>query len=407
MTKVCVIGGGTAGAEAAREVAMGAGEVTVIEKSARPDPPWRTWPDLMSKSEAPRPDPSDSPAGIVIQDEAKAVSSGRVLTAGGLRMEFDAVVMATGSTFRLPDFPGRRKPGVFVLDGASEYSGFPRASASSERIGVQGEGARALEVADRLGADRGVTVVVTHWSNGEPSPKVREVIEKAAAERGISVTTGTVARALGSGMLEAVQVKGAILPCGALAVLPPRVPRVVLTDALRGQLGGLLVDCSLMTSASGVYAAGGCAELRAGSHQSMTLDGEPAMSGRVAAANSTGRRLQYHTSAASAVVFLGVRWTRLGFGFEVSEPRAPSLALISAALGPSSACALAYDRVSGRVVGIDAVEPSDPCPAPTPCSLEGANLRSLAYGGSSDISLISDTARLGLRNWQSYSSATT
>lgn len=67
-----------------------------------------------------------------------------------------------------------------------------------------------------------------------------------------------------------------------------------------------------------------------------------------------------------------------------------------------SACTIAFERSTGRVLGVEAVETADAVPADVSSVASGsASLRTLAYGGSSDISLVSETARLGLRTWLS------
>ncbi|HUK79161.1 MAG TPA: hypothetical protein VLU91_00680 [Nitrososphaerales archaeon] len=47
---MCIIGGGTAGEEAASEADMRGAHVTIVEKRHASEPPWRSWPELISRS---------------------------------------------------------------------------------------------------------------------------------------------------------------------------------------------------------------------------------------------------------------------------------------------------------------------------------------------------------------------
>ena len=407
MTSVCVIGGGTAGAEAAREASEGGARVTIFEGCDEQDPPWRFWPELVRESPGAfhRPSTSslvsDPPDATLILSEAKSAGKGFVQAKDGSRMRFDVIIAATGCGFEPTLIPGYRKPGVHILDRASKYAELGRLRGSYAETVVQGEGARALQVADKLcGEGRKVRILARRWEDGEPSPAVREVLEHAADERGISISKGVLGKAVGSVSLEAILVEGSVIPCDGLVVLPRRIPRVIPIEARTGRKGGILVDRALMTSSPSIYAAGGCAELSIGPLSSFTLEDRPAKSGRIAGANSVGQRLAIDPFTSTTIAVFGRRWTRMRAGVMPARTCGSPTSIVSQRTGSGSACTIVFERPSGRVLGIEVIEEMSSAQVETLLiSSDPVSLRSLAYGFSSDISLVSDTARLGLSAW--------
>jgi hypothetical protein len=157
----------------------------------------------------------------------------------------------------------------------------------------------------------------------------------------------------------------------------------------------------MRTGSPGVLAAGGCAELGSGLHPS-TLEEEPRASGRIAGANSTGMNVMISGIRAWSCFVFGVRWSAYGLGPRSARKAGLDVSVVSERWGERSSCSLVYDRLNGYVVGAETVE--DPaCQAPPLAAIcQRGTLRSLAYDvgwGSSDISMVSETARLGLRAW--------
>ena len=403
MSRVCVVGGGTAGLEAAREAGRCGATVTLIETSDVSDPPWRVWPELISSPRLPRSASSHLGRefnGSVIRTGARSAGPGFVTTNDGAKMRFDGVVVATGCGFEPPAIQGLRKKGMHILDRAGEYAELGMSAASSTRVIVYGEGTRGLQVADRLRRGREVRLIISHWEQGEPSWNIRAAIFRAAGERGLSIGYGAVSRALGAGPLEAAVVDGKVVPCDLLALLPRRLPRAIPMPAQTGRRGGLSVDRYLMTSTAGTFAAGGCAEPPSQYGVDSTLENETGMSGRVAGANAAGRHLAFEGTSPREFRVFGLRWAVAGAGAS-SLQSSPAVGMVSETL-EEAACTIAYERSTGRVLGVETVGSADSEPSDlSPVASGSASLRTLAYGGSSDISLVSETARLGLRTWQS------
>lgn len=405
MTKVAIVGGGTAGYEAASEASRNEAEVILLERSDYWEPSWNSWPDLILSPEQSEGPPA-LPNGVELVHGADATSIGpsSVLTADGKRVRFDSVVITTGGEFTSAVFPGRRKRGVVILDGTESYAVLGRARSSMARVVLQGEGIHAFQVADGLsGAGRKVTLLVAPWMESFACKTIGDAVRDAAAERGISVLDSMLESAVGCGHVEAVIAGGAVVPCDTLAVLPRRCPSVPRTSAETGPKGGLLVDQFLESSSPMLYAAGLCAEPRICWPNPFTLEGAAAKSGRVAGANATGHRLALRPSKFAEASFFGLRWARAGARFGEARGHGCIVSEISRRWSPESACSIVFERPSGKVLGVELViEEGNERIGVLAAITSSSSLRSVAYGvsgDSSDISLVSDTARLGLEAW--------
>jgi NADPH-dependent 2,4-dienoyl-CoA reductase/sulfur reductase-like enzyme len=403
LVSVCVIGGGTAGEEAAFEAGLRGAAVTIVERRNNRGTPWRSWPELISHpGENPRPVDGrrDSPP-LVLTAEVRSAGPGYVVLTRGDRLHFDFIIVTTGARFGPVGFPGFRKAGVIVLDGEEDYAELGRASSSADRIIVVGEGYRGLEVAERLsGKGAKVLLLISCWQRSAPSQVALEVIEDVARDEGVEVRRGDVTKAVGNGRVEAAVAGGSVFPCDILAVVPPRAPSPIHSQLKLGRNGGVAVDGTMRTSESTMFAAGGCAELNGEALGSGSLDAEPSRSGRIAGSNCMGSRHSIGETRVDELHVFGLRWSRVrkraGAGGAFGRP----VEIVSRRWGQASACAIAHEKTSERVVLVESIQPSASSPAGLPPLVAGVTLEALAYGlGSSDISPISETARLGLREW--------
>lgn len=404
--KVCIIGSGRAGAEAAREAARCGAEVTLVDSDESPVPDWRSWPDLISKAgrgSAPVPRPLPPEAERLCGTRVRYLGRGEAMLAGGGRLRADAFVLALGPSFGTLSIDGRSKPGFTTMDSPGTYGRFGLALASSERVAVAGEASRGLQVAERATAGgRQVTVFASSWQHGAPGLLAGSVLSDAARERGVSLVHGRVDRALGARKLEAVLVAGKVVPADALAVVPRRVPGRIPNPAAPGKHGGLSVMLDMRTGCPDILAAGGCAEVEEGNPPSATLEDEEGPSGRIAGASATGLDVRLPVFRRWSCSVFGLTWSCVGIGGAAARAAGLYVDEVGERRDGRSSCALVYDRRSGAVLGVETVGAPAEGEAPVPHLDRQVTLRTLAYGdalGSSDITAVSDTARLALETW--------
>ncbi len=410
MPGVLVVGCGTAGTAAAEESSRRGLDVTVVDRLDGPGVPWGSWPDLLvsegRRDTASGPSPRERGFEYVFGTEVVAVRNGEAITSEGSVIRACSVVLAAGLRFGPTAIQGVRKPGSYVLDSPGRYLELGSAVSPADRILLCGEGARGLQVAERLSAmGARPSLVVSSWQPGGPSRPVLEVISDAALERGITVATGRVDRVVGLSRAEAVITGGRVVQCDAFACVPRRVPAPVPLPSPPGRSGGIPVDRLLRTKEPGVFAAGGCAELEGGLPPGSTLGDEPRLSGRAAGANATGAGVSISRFRSWSLSALGLRWSRSGLDAKECRSLGMRVREACARQDGRSACTLVYEEATGRVVGAEAVEPVGSSSGGLGSWVPGsATLKSLAYGGlgSSDISMVSDTARMGLASWSGY-----
>lgn len=401
--KVSVVGAGQAGRSAAAEAAQDGAEVTLFDSLASPLPDWTRWPDLISEGErglegmTPRVPDVELALGTAVVE----VGNGSARRGDGAKLAFDAFVLALGSEFLPPALEGRRKPGVAVLDSPAQYVRLGDMAGSEENPVVTGEGWRGAEVTERLLKGAGSAhFAPSSWEPPAPGGPALEAVLRAGADQGVSIAPGPVSRALGPEAVEAAVCGGSVVATGLVAVAPVRRPRAIRSPAEAAEGGALAVSLEMRTSAPGVLAAGATARPK-GSPSGAGLAREQAASGRVAGANSAGRVAALSPVRAVRRGAFGVRWSAFYFAGRASEAQGLS------ELKPDerTACAVFFDRGSGRVSRIELVEDARGRDLTAPAFGDRPSLKSLAYDGSADsidISLVSDTARQGLREWSGY-----
>lgn len=396
---VCVVGAGKAGTQAAREAILRGAEVTLLDSRDAPLPEWSSWPDLIPGSQRGTEPPSPvvpPEARFIARTKVVSLSGSAALSEGGGLTASDAFIVAVGSAFEPPLFAGWRKPGVMVMDSPAKYRGLE--AADSDNLVVSGEGERSLEVAARLAGGRRTTLLIAAWQEGPPGPHALSVLKDASSSAGVSVGSGEVKRALGSSRIEAVLAEGSVFPADSLVFVPRRLPQGI--PPLSSSRGGVRVGLDLRSDLPGTLAAGGCAELAAGLPPNAVLDREQGASGRIAGANSTGARFSLPPYRVRTCLAFGLAWTRFGAPPGRAQRGGRDLATFGERWDERSSCSIVYDRRGGDVLGIETVERSSRG-APLP-PFPPVTLRTLAYDGawgSSDISMVSETARLGLREW--------
>ena len=406
MVSICVIGGGTAGIEAAAEAARCGAEVSLLERSSRPPVPRPFWPRLLDGGE-----PESRRRGLLNALRVKvllgmpAISLGADCRVHGRTSSasFDRVIIATGSRPKPVFFPGSKKAGVHILGDATAYLELAANLESTGKVVVSGAGIVPFEVAEKLcKKGRTVTMLGRACTPAGLCREVGELLEMRAAQRGIRVSGTWLQKAVGSGPLEAVVAGSRVITCDTLAVVPPFRSDHPAGSPRLGPHGGIAVDEFMHSAQAGVLAAGSCAEMvGAEAPLPQPLGASAIASGKVAGGNAAGRRVVLDVAATFSTELFGIRLEGAGLTFDLARRSGHDVVETVRADGPSSVCSLVHDRATGRLLGGQAA--GENCEGLSKLLASALSHRldvgSLAYadlGSSTDISVLQDTARQGL-----------
>jgi NADPH-dependent 2,4-dienoyl-CoA reductase/sulfur reductase-like enzyme len=276
--------------------------------------------------------------------------------AGGERVHYDRLVIATGARPRAAEFEGATLPHVFSLHTLADAERLKQylRDKQPKRALVIGAGYIGLEAADALRRNGlAVTVVeqgehVLGRADAELTKAVRERLERFRVDLQLNTRISGVA---GRDLV--------ILATG----LQPNVELAAEAGVEVGRTGALRVDEHMETNLAGVYAAGDCAEalhLVTGRPAYIPLGTTANKMGRVAGANAAGRRDRFGGVVGTAIlnVFgLGVAFS----GLSVEQARREGFSPVSARItarsrpryfdGKPITLELVADAATGRLLG--------------------------------------------------------
>ena len=185
-----------------------------------------------------------------------------VVLAGGERIAFDRLLMATGSRNRSLDAPGAGLPGVFDLRHADDADRIKEAVGQGARVVCVGMGFIGAEVAASLrmlGNDVTVVEIFETTLYRILGPAIGRVLEAVHRDHGVKMLFNeAVASFEGDGRLESVVTSGGRHIDADVAIVgvgtEPAVELMAGTGLDQG--GGIPVGPTLETEVRGVYAAG-------------------------------------------------------------------------------------------------------------------------------------------------------
>ena len=185
-----------------------------------------------------------------------------VVLAGGERIAFDRLLMATGSRNRSLDAPGAGLPGVFDLRHADDADRIKEAVGQGARVVCVGMGFIGAEVAASLrmlGNDVTVVEIFETTLYRILGPAIGRVLEAVHRDHGVKMLFNeAVASFEGDGRLEAVVTSGGRRIDADVAIVgvgtEPAVELMAGTGLDQG--GGIPVGPTLETEVRGIYAAG-------------------------------------------------------------------------------------------------------------------------------------------------------
>ncbi|KMO21875.1 apoptosis inducing factor family protein [Methylobacterium platani] len=272
--RVVIVGGGAGGHACAEWLARAGHGAAVTLVSDDPDPPYdRTFCSkqyLSGKAarEATRLAPDDFYRGggpRLLRDRVVSLDLGaeEAVTAGGERLPYDALVIATGAAPQRPDLPGFDRPEVHTLRSLRDADALIAAAGKARSVAVVGASFIGLEVAAAMVArEKTVTVVAP---DAVPLARVLgetvgRFVQGLHEEKGVTFrlgrkVTGFDGSALALDDGSRIEADLVVLGTG----VAPRADLAAgagLTLAGKDEGGGIAVDGHLRTSAPGIYAIG-------------------------------------------------------------------------------------------------------------------------------------------------------
>lgn len=195
----------------------------------------------------------------------------KVCFAGGGVIGYDRLLVATGASPVMPQWPGAGLPGVFTLRRADHALAAGNLAAKTKSAVVAGGGLVSLKAACAL-KQRGVKDVIVvikspHLLIKQLNEKGAALLEKELTGSGIKFIYGNDLSAVvegPGGAVQAVQLEdGQLLHAGLVLVGKGVRPNKELVQQAGGKVdAGIVVDNYLQTSLPGVYAAGDCIEVQ-------------------------------------------------------------------------------------------------------------------------------------------------
>ena len=249
--------------------------------------------------------------------------SRELVLAGGQRVRYDRLLLATGATAVPPPFPGGNLAGVVKLDSLDDARHILKQVGRGRTAVVVGGGITALELAEGLHA-RGMRVHyflrgARYWADVLDETESR-IVQQRLEHEGVTVHTNTqVKQAAGArGRVIGVDTEaGAHVPCDLLAVAIGVRPRAELARAAGLKVDkGIVVNEFFQTSRPDVFAAGDVAQVHDPRLNRATMDvlwSTALAQGRAVGANMAGAGRAYAKGISFNVTQLtGLKVTLIG-----------------------------------------------------------------------------------------------
>lgn len=282
---------------------------------------------------------------ISIDAKAKEVDVQELKTKKGRTVEYDALILATGSYALKPPIPGIDLRGVHVLRTFEDGQAIIDELGEAKRAAVVGAGLIGLETAAAL-RSRGLEVVVVETL---PSvlpnmldPDMAGLVKERILADGIELILGQrVEEIMGEQHVSSISVGGRELPADLVIVATGVKPEVKLAKDAGiglGETGGIKVDERMGTSAEDVYAAGDCVEtfcMITRRPMLSQLASTAIRMGKVAGTNAAGGEAEFEGTLSTAVTN--------AFGLEIA----------STGLTMNAANRVGIDPITGRVRKLD------------------------------------------------------
>lgn len=222
----------------------------------------------------------------------------------GRELEYDRLIIATGSSSNKFGWPGQDLDGVHGMYSLQDLEAIERHSEGLRRAVIVGGGLIGIEMAEMFHSRKiPVTMLVresSYWNNVLP-PQESEMINRHILEHGIDLRLSTELASIQASKEEKVRSvltkDGEEIECqfvGLTAGVHPNID-FLKNSGLETQRG-ILIDKNLQTNIPDVYAIGDCAQLREpkpGRRGVEAIWYTGRMMGEVAAYNICGHSVEY------------------------------------------------------------------------------------------------------------------
>ena len=221
----------------------------------------------------------------------------------GNTVQYDKLILATGSYANVPDIPGIGRHGVYTLRNLDDAQQLQARKETTQHTVVLGGGLLGLEAAKAMhGKNTHVTVInqSSHLLSRQLDKEAAEVLQQSLEARGLKIQLDSrVVKILGDKKVDGVQLNtGAVLTCDTVIVATGVTPSVDLALSAKLRVGrGVVVNDAMQTSRKDIYAIGECAEY---DEKTVGLVGPCLEQASVAASHLAGEQTAYTASASSA-----------------------------------------------------------------------------------------------------------
>jgi len=302
MTKYLIIGNGVAGTTAAQEIRKNdpQGQITIVTEETTPFYSRIKLPDyiagiaeqgdlIIKKNQWYADQKIELKTGVKITgiDSAKhqAIDHDRNV------LEYDVLLIATGSSPFVPPIEGSTKHNVFTLRTVKDADSIVQASDNANNVAAIGGGLLGIEAAHAL-IKRGLKVMIIEFfdrllprqMDNEGAVLLKNMLEKQGFEFRLGAKTKKVQ---GDNVVTGVELEsGEIIPAELVLLSAGVRPNLDLPKALNIETDmGVVVDAGMGTNIEGIYAAGDLVQFE---KMNFCIWPEAQEQGRVAGANMSG-----------------------------------------------------------------------------------------------------------------------
>ena len=335
--RVVVIGGGVGGLYAAMTARARGADVTVITDDTKGTYRRSGLPDIVAgyatlenitvpygkETEGIEFLRGETATDVDIIEQAVALKSGK-------KIKYDSLIFATGSRASMPDIKGTDSPNVCTLKNADDL---PKLLDVKDSVIVVGAGFVAVMASEGYAKRRIKTTLIVRSRilRTTVEPEIADVIEAKLREHKINVVKGVEPESI---VENRVVTKNRELEASRIVI----ATGITLNTELAKKTGlkvdgaGMVVDESMRTSVSNIYACGDCAAVVdsiTGRNINIPLGSMAAKGARVAGANAAGGAETVKFTRMQNEELLGLNINSIGYNLDEARKFDPDAKKVS------------------------------------------------------------------------------